>query len=106
MVFEAHPIPRVGPQDDRVAHLRLLEFEPLGQHDARAVLFAGHRVFDGPGLDLPHFRNAHCGMATLTIHLEMDRGDDGLEDVGTNRSAGRDGEAPRPTLFIETAEVR
>jgi hypothetical protein len=39
VVLEAHPIPRVDPQEDRVAHLGLCEFEPLGQHDARPVLF-------------------------------------------------------------------
>src|SRR5215475_4650883 len=82
VVLEAHPIPSFGPQNDRVAHLRLFEFEPLGQHDACAVLFAGHRVLDWLGLDLPHVRNAHHGAATLTVHLNVDGGNPGLQDGG------------------------
>ncbi len=63
VVFEAYPVPRMNAQDHRVAHLRLGEFEPLGQHDARAMLFASYRVLDGLNLDVPHLRNAHRGAA-------------------------------------------
>lgn len=49
------------------------------------MLFARSRGLDGLNLDLPHLWNAHCGAAALAVHLEVDRGDDGLDEDGTDR---------------------
>jgi hypothetical protein len=75
MVLEAHLMPSFGPQDDCVAHLSLVAIEPMGQHYSLPVLFAGYRVLDRLGLDVPHLLNVHRGAAALAVHREVDGGD-------------------------------
>src|SRR5262245_40417924 len=55
------------PAIDRVAHLSLLVFEALGQHDACPVFVAGHWVFDGLYIGLGDTRDSDGRTPLLTI---------------------------------------
>jgi hypothetical protein len=74
MGLAAQLIPGVGPQADGVAHRSLCACDPMGQHDAPLVRFAGDRALDRLGLDVPHLRHAPRGAAALAARREADGG--------------------------------